>query len=646
MIVGGMALFLAATVCGADEHKPLIEISPRTNLADFKLNGVALSLAPEKDATVLSVKIKANRAFPGFSLAPAGGAWDLSSAKGVQAVVTNSSDALLSVSLRVENDADGKKHAWNVGAIAIGAGETRTVQAVFGREFGNPGFALDTKKIIGLTLYVGGEPANVDRTILVRSIETFTEELKSQPLADFGRPPGDGLVLWLDPSKESTVVLGADRRISKLRDRSDGHHDSRPASIDAAPELTGPEVKGRPMLHFAGKQALTVDAIRSAPGGVTVFVVYARLTGKQTPGPNPTLFCSRPDASKAIDADPNVLIAGPGPKSQWRFTDTVALENRPIGPITLGQDYAGNIGEVLVYDRVFISEGQRRRVLEYLQSKWNAGFPEPGWLRDGPPDPKPARTHDDLPLSDQANKGAWKLDPAFSDDFKSASLDLTRYHLAYSDRKDWLGRKPGVFRPENVTIKDGALNITCARGTPEQLKGHAGFEYATGYIRTQQRTGYGYYEIEARPAKTQFDSAFWLTDTGDPNNGLEIDIFEMGGGTKQYHNVDFMTAHVWGENGDKRHWGTLVAYNTSFDVGADFHVYGLEWNKDELVWYVDGSPCRRLKNTNWHLPQYLIFDLEPMLDWFGPVDEKTLPADYVVKYLRVWRQGASVTPAK
>ncbi len=179
----------------------------------------------------------------------------------------------------------------------------------------------------------------------------------------------------------------------------------------------------------------------------------------------------------------------------------------------------------------------------------------------------------------------------------------------------------------------------------EEVAGHGGYSYTAGYISTIQRTGYGYYEIEARPGKSEFDNAFWLTDTGDPKNGLEIDIFEMGPHTKQYHNYVFETAHVWSENGDGRHWGSLVAYQAPWDTGDDFHVYGLEWTKDHINWYIDGSIVRKLPNTNWHLAQKLVFDAEPMVDWFGPIDDKDFPTDFQVKYLKVWRQPGYTPPA-
>ena len=644
ILICGLVWCFSARAWADASPKPLIEITPQLDLSHFKSNKVTLSLAGDIGASVLSMKADANAAFPGLSVTP-GSPWNLNEEKGVQAVITNPGSAMVSVTLRVDNEpAAGQKNTWSAASVQIGPGETRTVQAIFGQTYGNPGFPLDPTKINSLSIYLGGDPSPVERTILIKSIDTF-RIVVVQPSADIGKPPGDGLVLWLDPSKDSTVTMDASRHLSALADRSDGHHDAKPLSPEAMPSVNALDGKHRPMLHFTGKEALTVDGLRSTPGGVTVFVVYARLTGKQTPGPNPTLFSSRPDASKAVDAGPNFIIAGPDAKSPWRSIGTVALDSASIGPITFGQDYAGEIGEILVYNHTFADEGDREKVLEYLNSKWNTGIPDPSWIRDGPLDPIPNRTHDDLPLSDQANTGKWTLDPKFTDEFKEKNLDMTHWHLfCVNPAKEWPGRKPSLFLPQNVSLKDGALNIKLDKGTPDELKGHAGYDYTSGYMTTIGRTGYGYYEIEAKPAFSEFDNAFWLADTGDPDNGLEIDIFEMGPHTKEYHATDFMTAHVWGEHGDKRHWGYLVAYKTPWEIGADFHIYGLEWTKDYLIWYIDGSPVRKLKNTNWHLPQKLIFDCEPMLDWFGPIDDKDFPTAFVVKYLRVWRQADYVPP--
>ncbi len=146
------------------------------------------------------------------------------------------------------------------------------------------------------------------------------------------------------------------------------------------------------MLRFSGTQVLNVPVIRSQAGGVTVFVVYQRHTGKQSAGPNPTLIASLSDSTKAPDAAPNFCIAGPGDKSPWKFTSPLAVENAAIGPLTIGQDCDIEIGDVLVYDHIFTSEGERRNVLEFLKAKWGGAVPRAGLAARGAARPQ-ARPH-------------------------------------------------------------------------------------------------------------------------------------------------------------------------------------------------------------------------------------------------------------
>jgi len=640
IVFGGLALCLVQWSLADDAIKPVLEFMPQTDLTSLQSaeNKATLSLQTENGQTALKIVGPAKSGYPGIHYAPAA-PLDLSSAKGIETEITNLSDEPITISLRVENGTDPKAAKWSINWQQMEPGEKRTLQTPFGLKYGKPGYALDPAKIVGITVYVSGTSDN-ERTVLLQNICTFTQLTPQQP-SDLAKPPKDGLVLWLDPSKASTVTADADRHIKALADRSGQHHDAKPAAADAAPVINPLELTGRPLMHFDTKCSLKIDTIRPESGGVTVFIVYNKVKGKQQSLPDGNLFVSRPQADIAPGTAPNFCIAVPSAKAPDKSLITVAMANAPIGPITLGEGFLGDIGEVLVYDHVFTSEGQRRKMFDYLQTKWGVSYdnPDPGWLRVGPLDPKPEYTHADLPLSDQANAGKWTLDPQFSDEFKGPDIDTNRYEVFCTDngKTQWLGRAPGLFRPENVTFNNG-LHIKLDKATPEQMQGHDGYKYTTGYIRTRQRTAYGYYEIEARPGKTAIDNAFWFADTGNPAKGLEIDVFELGPHTKYYHNQDIMTAHVWGENGDKYHWGWLVGYKAPFEMGDDFHVYGFQWTKDELIWYIDGSVVRKLKNTDWFLPQLLIFDAEPQVPWFGPVDDKDLPSEFTVKYLRVWRQ--------
>ena len=69
----------------------------------------------------------------------------------------------------------------------------------------------------------------------------------------------------------------------------------------------------------------------------------------------------------------------------------------------------------------------------------------------------------------------------------------------------------------------------------------------------------------------------------------------------------------------------------------DYHVYGFDWGKDELKFYVDGVLVRSVENTHWHQPLYLIFDSETMPEWFGMPDDKDLPSTFSVEYVRAWK---------
>jgi beta-glucanase (GH16 family) len=648
LLAGALAALLAVPAFADDTNVPVIKIAPDTDLTAFKCNKCAITLATDAaSAPVLSLKLQANQGFPGFTYTPPA-PLDLSAAKGVRAVVTNPGDAAISVTLKVLNTDPAAKEPWSTGAFTIGPGETRMVQTAFGQVYGNPGYKLDPKAVTGINLYVGGAPAATERTLLIKAVETFTAVVV-QPPPDPGKPPNSGLILWLDASKESTATLDAARHVSVLADRSDGHHDAKAASPDAMPTLTPNQMKTRPMLHFTGKEALTVDSIRTTPGDATVFVAWVRLTGPQTPGPNPTLISSLPNANAAPDAAPNFRIPAPptGPKDSWRSSSTITVQNAPLGPLTIGQDFAGNIQEVLVYDHVFANETERQKVYDYLAKKWNADTPPLGWLRTDPLDPAPARPHPDLPLSDQDNKGGWTLDPKFSDDFSATSIDLNRYVLS-SSFHGWAGRKPGLFMPDHVSMSDGTLRLKIDKFTPEEAAAHPGWSYGTGYIRTKELTGYGYYEIEAKPAFSEFDCAFWLMDTGDAVNKQyqdELDIFEMGIHSAKFANNDYMTAHVYNTAGDGFTWATGNWYHTPWNIADAYHTYGFEWTPTEIKWYVDGNLLRELKNTDWRYPMYLIFDAEPMLDWFGPIDDKDFPAEYDIKHLKVWRQAGAVAPA-
>jgi hypothetical protein len=71
---------------------------------------------------------------------------------------------------------------------------------------------------------------------------------------------------------------------------------------------------------------------------------------------------------------------------------------------------------------------------------------------------------------------------------------------------------------------------------------------------------------------------------------------------------------------------------------ADFHVYGLEWSRTRLAFYLDNALVWALPNCCLHQPLILRFDRETMPDWFGLPDPNNLPdRPMQVDYVHAWQ---------
>ncbi len=53
---------------------------------------------------------------------------------------------------------------------------------------------------------------------------------------------------------------------------------------------------------------------------------------------------------------------------------------------------------------------------------------------------------------------------------------------------------------------------------------------------------------------------------------------------------------------------------------------------------MDGVAVRRVENTHWHQPLYLIFDSETMPYWFSMPDDADLPATFSIECVRAWKR--------
>jgi beta-glucanase (GH16 family) len=260
------------------------------------------------------------------------------------------------------------------------------------------------------------------------------------------------------------------------------------------------------------------------------------------------------------------------------------------------------------------------------------------WTRKGALENIPARATDELPLSDQQNHEKWvKFEPMW-DEFEGTDLNTNKWNVGMSW---WRGRQPAWFNPTNVFVRDGQLHLAMRKeAVPEALEKAGYHDYTSAALHTRARSSYGYYEVKARAMNSGGSSSFWFQQedrAAYPQWATEVDVFELCGKSAQHDRRFYMTLHVTRTPEERRHWQVGTYWEMPWRPAEAFHVYGFDWGKDELRWYVDGVLVHTVENTHWHQPLYLIFDSETMGEWFGMPNDADLPSTFSIEYVRTWK---------
>lgn len=227
----------------------------------------------------------------------------------------------------------------------------------------------------------------------------------------------------------------------------------------------------------------------------------------------------------------------------------------------------------------------------------------------------------------------WKL--VWSDEFNGANIDPANwgFDLARGPNNDGFGSWSLEYftdRPENAFISNGYLVI---RALNDRMEGQY---ISSAQVTTKDKRSFLYGRIESRmklPRGYGMWPGFCMFGTnidivGWPECG-EIDVMEMRGGDYGDSNRTVMgTLHF--RNGSKAEsYPDKWTYETkSFilpgneDFSADFHVFGIVWDREKIVFTVDGVPyytnwTRSYTKTEFRLPFYLYFNIKIGGEYYG-----------------------------
>ncbi len=187
------------------------------------------------------------------------------------------------------------------------------------------------------------------------------------------------------------------------------------------------------------------------------------------------------------------------------------------------------------------------------------------------------------------------------------------------------------------SIKNSVLTIEANRADPVRVQPFVhGIAYTSGCITselTSWRT-YGYYEMRARlPLGKGFFPAFWLL----PKRVVwppEIDVFEASGVRPKSVHIGLIGSGP-GQSGD-------IWVNDVVSIGDGFHVYGLEWTRDAIVWFLDGHEVWRRQNfineDMYVLANLALGNRDP--NFIPNPDASTpLPGRFGIDYIRVYARA-------
>lgn len=256
----------------------------------------------------------------------------------------------------------------------------------------------------------------------------------------------------------------------------------------------------------------------------------------------------------------------------------------------------------------------------------------------------------------------------WNDEFEGDTLDKSKWTYEW-----WVTeRKGGYWHEDMVSVSDGNLIIK-AQHSDEALenryyeKWHDKINFKeykpgwyTGAISTinlyEQK--FGYFEVRCKlPAAYGLWSAFWMMNDqvenidGSGKDGTEVDIFESFYYKDHWWGNDCVVSGIHYDGYGEGHKGDSIGKTfIENNPYKEYNTYGLEWNENEYIFYLNGVETGRLSTGGVSQnPEYLLLTVEfsgengvAYGDRHGAGDinktpDENWPAEFIVDYVRCYQ---------
>lgn len=245
----------------------------------------------------------------------------------------------------------------------------------------------------------------------------------------------------------------------------------------------------------------------------------------------------------------------------------------------------------------------------------------------------------------------------WSDEFDGDSIDEASWKGVYGGLTRAVMRKGGYIHSDLAEVKDGNFHIYTKYLEEGTGGGPAGYYSYMMYTRDLYEQTYGYFEVRCiLPEGAGQWAAFWMNSSnmenvdGSSADGAEIDIFE----SPYYHKTlfkNYISSNVYYDGyGEDMVGGKMGIYEAN-NPYEEYNTYGLEWNENEYIFYINGKETARTEFGVSHSPQYLILSVEvggsngtpDPSSWAGDMSKNdSLPSDFVVDYVRAYQYNSLV----